>query len=504
MGGAALAYSLGEKGFAVLLVEQGVETPLSDEKNTAATSVDPDYRAARGRWPTQIGLELNGRSASIWPALGSGLGGSTLLYAAALSRLEPIDFSSRILPDGFEVRWPFTYKDLLPYYARAEQLFGVSGTVDPLAADTDRVLLDPPAMGDCDRYFFQQMQAAGLHPYRLNNGIRYVKDCTECGGHFCARNCKADARNVLVLPAAQRQEVAVLTQTEVTEVRTDGAWATGVTVRRDNEEFSLEANRIALAAGSLATPLLLRKSKSVAWPAGIGNQNDLVGRNLMFHASDFVALWPKKRIKRAGPGRTMAFRDFYNTEHGKLGEFQSMGLSAGYPEILTYLHEVFDQSPLARLSLLKHLLRAPALIGAYLFQEASVFATIVEDNPYHNNRVVAGDAKRSGIKIQYTIASEFRARVLIMRKLLKQSLQGMHVLVVNREVKLNYGHACGTCRAGDDPRLSVVDVNCKVHGMDNLYVVDGSFMPTSGGVNPSLTIAANAFRVAEQISLDRG
>lgn len=503
MGGAALAHTLGERGFAVLVIEKGVETPLSDETNSAARSTDSVYRAARGRWPTQIGLDLNDSSSLIWPALGSGLGGSTLLYGAALCRLEPSDFESRSLPEGGQIQWPFRYDDLRPHYARAEEVFRVSGTKDPLALHSDNLPFDPPAMGDRDRFFFHQMQAEGLHPYRLHNGIKYVRDCSECGGHYCTKDCKADARNCLILPAVNRQQIKVLTQTEVLEVITEGPVATGVTVRLGEDEFFLAGDSIAVAAGSLITPLLLRKSKSVAWPAGIGNKNDLVGRNLMFHASDFVALWPKKKIKRSGPSRTIALRDFYDSPHGKLGEFQSMGLSAGYPEILTYLHQMFDQSPFARLSPLKQLLRVPAFVGARLFSEASVFATIVEDNPYHHNRVIEGDEKQSGIKIQYTIAPEFKARVLAMRKLLKDSLQGIRVLVVNRDVTLNYGHPCGTCRAGDNPETSVLDANCKVYGMENLYVVDGSFMPTSGGTNPSLTIAANAFRVAEYIDHSR-
>ncbi|MEQ8690686.1 MAG: GMC family oxidoreductase, partial [Pseudomonadales bacterium] len=464
---------------------------------------DPAYRAARGRWPTQIDLELNNNSALIWPALGSGLGGSTLLYAAALCRLEPKDFESRTLPDGKSIRWPFGYKELSPYYARAEQIFRVSGTIDPLAPSADKPPHDPPAMGERDRYFFRQMRAAGLHPYRLHNGIRYLTDCTECGGHYCARACKADARNSLILPSLSRQQITVLTQTEVLEVNADGSVATGVTVRFGQDDLFIPGENVAIAAGSLITPSLLRKSKSVGWPVGIGNNNDLVGRNLMFHASDFVALWPKKRIKRSGPGRTIALRDFYDSPQGKLGEFQSMGLSAGYPEILTFLHQMFDQSPIARLSMLKHFLRIPAFFGARIFSEASVFSTIVEDHPYHNNRIVEADANHPRIKIQYTINPEFKMRVLAMRRLLKDSLSGIRVLFVNRDVALNYGHACGTCRAGDDPETSVLDADCKVHGTDNLYVVDGSFMPTSGGTNPSLTIAANAIRVAERIDGSR-
>jgi hypothetical protein len=219
----------------------------------------------------------------------------------------------------------------------------------------------------------------------------------------------------------------------------------------------------------------------------------------MFHASDLIAVWPRKKLSRNGPRRSIALRDFYFVEGRKLGELQSMGLTAGYGDILTHLLLHFEQSRFRRIRPLRPLLRIPAFIGAKVLREATVFATIVEDFPYSDNRVLADAATEAGIRFEYVIRDELRSRVLEMRRRVREALGSHRVLQMTYDVSLNLGHPCGTCRMGLDPQSSVVDQDCRVHGIENLYIVDGSVMPTSGGTNPSLTIAANALRVADRI-----
>ena len=482
------------------MIDMGHFDIAEDPNNTAGLSEDPYFRMARGRWPHQMQVNIDDNSSRIWPSLGCGIGGSSLLYAAALSRLEPQDLAARVMPSGETVEWPISYDELAPHYAELERLFKVNGTMDPLSPHSQDQLLAPPAMGECDRHFFQQMRQAGLHPYRLHNAIEYQEGCTECGGHFCPRACKGDARNRLVIPAMADGNLFILERSRAVRLIADGSVISGAEVEHEGQHVTVNATSVALAAGALSTPALLQRSVSEAWPNGIGNQHDQVGRNLMFHASDFICMWPRRKLPRNGPGRSIALRDFYQVDADKFGEFQSMGLSAGYPEILTYLHQLFDMSPLKKIQPLKHLLRIPAYIGARLFDDASVFTTIVEDFPYADNRVQADAHSPTGFSIHYRVASELRSRVKRMRGLLQDSLPSLRIMVVNRDVTLNYGHACGTCRAGTDPQSSVVDRNCQVHGTQNLYIVDGSFMPTSGGTNPSLTIAANAMRVGALIA----
>lgn len=499
MGGGAAAFEAARHGKRVLLIDMGHFDISDDPHNTAGLSEDASFRMARGRWPYKMKADVDDKASTIWPTLGCGFGGSSLLYAAALNRLEPQDMSSRTMPSGESVCWPFAFEDLEPHYAELESLFRVNGTADPLSRSSAD-LLPPPAMGERDRHFFEQMNEAGLNPYRSHNAIEYLEGCSECSGHFCPRACKGDARNRLIIPAMAGGNLFILQRCKALRLIANGAAIIGAEVECEDERVTIEAVAIALAAGALNTPALLLRSVCKHWPQGIGNQHDQVGRNLMFHASDFICIWPRRKVSRDGPGRSIALRDFYQVGSDKMGEVQSMGLGAGYAEILTYLHQRFDMSPLKHIPLLRHLLRIPAFLGARLFDDASVFATIVEDFPYPENRVREDPESATGFSIHYRVAPELRERVKRLRHMLKQRLPALRIMVVNREVTLNYGHACGTCRAGTDPRSSVVDSNCKVHDTDNLYIVDGSFMPTSGGTNPSLTIAANGMRVGAHLS----
>ena len=499
MGGAASAYKLAQKGFDVLLVEKGMQDPHRIPI-PGRPPEDPMERLQNGLWPDQLEMTIDNRSMTTHPTLGCGIGGSTLLYAASLGRLEATDFEPRTVANGELRDWPFTYAELEPYYLETERLFEVSGTCDPLNRCSKYSLLDPPAMGNRDRHIFDSMRSAGLHPYRIHNAIRYTDNCDECAGRVCITDCKGDAKNRLAKPAMASGRVLGLYQTDAVSVEATANRATGLKVTCAGREAVLRGRAIVLCAGSLATPALLQRSVSETWRNGVGNHHDLVGRNLMFHASDFVAVWPRANARRSGPSRTIALRDFYQVDDQKLGEFQSMGLEAGYGEILTFLHQRFDQSPLHRLPILRELLRIPAFVGSKLFREASVFTTIVEDDPYLDNRVILAPGAPSGFKVEYQTPGELKDRVLLMRRMLKDRLKNLRLLVINQDVALNFGHACGTCRAGSDPATSVVDKDCRVHDISNLYVADGSFMPTSGGTNPSLTIAANALRVADAIA----
>jgi choline dehydrogenase-like flavoprotein len=279
---------------------------------------------------------------------------------------------------------------------------------------------------------------------------------------------------------------------------------TGVVVKQNGDAYTLRSRVFVLAAGGYFTPVLLLRSESEFWPQGLANSSGLVGRNLMFHASDFIAFWPRRKCSRLGPNKTIALRDLYNVDGRKLGEFQSTGLTAGYPNVLYALRLLFDQSRLNRLTPLRQFLRVPAYVASRFFGLATVFATIVEDFPYAHNRVVVDESRPSGMRFEYSVSQEFRDRVLEMRRRLREQLSSLRSIPMNVGVALNYGHPCGTCKAGGDPVTSVVDKDCKAHDLDNLYVVDSSFMPTSGGTNPGLTIAANAMRVADAIDRKLG
>lgn len=249
------------------------------------------------------------------------------------------------------------------------------------------------------------------------------------------------------------------------------------------------------------SPRILLRSQSPEWPAGIGNHNDMVGRCAMFHASDFFALRPRKSVSAKGPMKTLSSRAFYECEGRRLGSFQSIGMPVTQGNIFEFLdqrlrHRLLDRFPLRRI-----LLRVVAMGASAFFQRSAIFATILEDFPYRANRVTLDDASPDGIRVEYDEPKEFHDRIREARVRLKAVFKPHKPWLLTATAdNLNLSHPCGTCRFGNDPRTSVLDATNKVHGMDNLYVVDASFFPSSAAANPALTIGANALRVAEPIA----
>jgi choline dehydrogenase-like flavoprotein len=259
----------------------------------------------------------------------------------------------------------------------------------------------------------------------------------------------------------------------------------------------LRGRVIELAAGALCTPNLLRNSTSPDWPNGLGNQHDLVGRCLMFHATDLIALWPRKKLGTAGPQKTLSSRAFYSVNGRKLGSFQSLGIPIYQAAISDFLSGWIERNLPMKIPLSPLFVKTLSLVPTIICRRACVFATIIEDFPYLTNRVVPDREKPSGYYIEYVKPRELSERITTLRKMLKSTLAVHKPWVVTGDDNMNWGHPSGTCRLGTDPATSVLNPSNKVRGVENLYVVDASFFPSSGGTNPALTIAANALRVAD-------
>ncbi|MDM3870620.1 GMC family oxidoreductase [Porticoccus sp. W117] len=496
IGGGAAAYALTKKGFRVLMLEKGCFNLLSGDVSKEQES--PNERVKHGKWPYQIKSIIDGSESHTWPPLGCGVGGTSQLYAAALQRFEAVDFK-QTCRDGKALLWPFGYSDIEPYYQQAEALFSVSGTKNPLSPDESYDLNDPQAMSEVDSCFFQMFREKGLNPYRLHVGIDYKDQCFECGGKVCLKDCKKNSYNSCIEPAMNTGNLWLATECEVSTVSANAKSAESLDVVQNGKLFKIHSKNIILSCGAYMSPVILRRSKNKSWPSGIGNDHDLVGRNLMFHVSDFIAIWSGSKKSKSGARKTIAIRDFYQHGDLKLGELQSSGLDADYGNILYSLIMKFEQSKFSKIKLFKQLLRIPAYLGSKLFGGATVFATILEDFPYKENRVVDCKEEKSGFFVEYSIHDELKHRLKYMREKVRHSVGVKRSMVLSSGVPLNFGHPCGTCRMGSDPSSSVLDEDCRVHGLNNLYVLDASFMPTSGGTNPSLTIAANALRVASKL-----
>ena len=498
MGGGTIGRALAEKGLSVLFVEKGPAGYRAEETALNPAMADPVARALRGFWPDPVRAQIDGKAREFFAPLGSGLGGSSVFYAATLERPEPHDLDqsdARPHPTG---GWPVSHAAMRPWYERAEAMYHVCGEDDPLS-DVPSDLRAPPPLSATDAAIMAGLRRGGLHPYRLHAALRHLEGCRECLGFKCPRPCKMDGRSAGVEPALATGRAALLDRCEVTAIQCSAGHVSQIVALRDGVPLTLRGDRIVLAAGAYGSPRLMLASASAEWPDGLANASGLVGRNLMFHLNEMFAIWPKG-AQSVGPSKSIGLRDFYHRNGLRFGMVQAMGISAGYGEITHYLQQWLLQTGWHRLSGLS---RIPAAIAAKMLGRAQVFVGLLEDMPYPGNRVVLDPAAPGAIRFEYRLHPELLTRRRAFRTLIRRGFRGQRPLFLTYRPELNFGHPCGTLRFGTDPATSVLDPDCRAHGIDNLYVVDASFFPTSMGVNPSLTIAANALRVAARMTEGR-
>lgn len=499
LGGGLAGRRLAESGLSVLYVEKGPVGYRTEGQVLRSDLDDSHARQLRGFWPTKIETRLDGeRPRQFYAPIGSGVGGSSVFYAAAAERPERHDLETVGAMEHPTGGWPVGYDQFSQYYDQAAELLSVRGEGDR-ASGLPRPPLSPPPLTEAELALFADLRKSGLNPYRAHEAIRRVPGCSDCLGRKCPMRCKMDGRSAGVEPAMETGRAFLLADTTVEELIETAGRITKVRVRRAGEEHFLSAQTIVLAAGALHSPRILLGSTGTH-AAGCANSSGWVGRGLMFHLSEMVALWPRRGQPAAGATRAVAFRDLYTHGGKRLGLVQSMGLAADAGQIAVYLKEVVARSWLNRVPGITRAATLAARLGERIFGNATVFVGVLEDLPYHGNRVLPHPDDREVPLIEYRLHDELLERRLVFRLVIRRKLGRTRTLLLGFGPDLNFGHSCGTLRFGTDPRTSVLDASCKAHDLDNLYVADASFLPTSMGVNPGLTIAANALRVADVIA----
>ncbi len=496
MGGAAFGYILALSGHKVLFLEKGLASCEGDQYLQSEEASDPDARLKKGQWPSPIYRKQNDRTVSFYPPLGCGSGGSTLLYAGTLERLSHSDFCG---PSKVEshMMWPMDYDTLEPYYHQAEILFGVDGSPNPFQVGPAAPLRNPPKMARSDANLFRSLESNGLRPYRAHNANRI----DDHGTNQKLREKRAlDAHQVFIVPALSTGNAKIIDCCTVERVEADKNEVKELVCRREGEAFTVKARYYALGCGALSTPHLLLRSANSYWPTGVANSSGMVGRNLMFHVSDFLAVWARGPVDGVKAGRAILIRDFYESKGKKYGVIQSTGLPASARIIGHFLKTSLESGSWPWLRPFMNVLFAPALVASWLFGRATIFATVMEDHPYPENRIIVDPEMEDKICFEYHIHEELRLRLQSFRKFYRSAFRRHRMLVLTPDVNLNFGHACGTCRAGNDRCSSVVDSGNRSHDLDNLYIVDASCFTSSGGVNPSLTIAALSLRAGTILS----
>jgi choline dehydrogenase-like flavoprotein len=490
VGGATVGRSLALQGLSVLFLEKGGDI---SNGGTLAVGSSAEDRLAHGWWPFPVSRRLpDGSCQRFFAALGCARGGSSIHYAAALERMDATDFDTIQTPSGRTAGWPFSFDDFATFYGIAETLYGI----DAASIDTAT-----QRMSEWDRALMDQMRLNGLRPEPLHVAIRYDAECRECIGTVCPRGCKSDARVACLEEALRQPRCALLDRCDVHALEADRHRVHVVRARHDGRDLELHATVVVLAAGAFHSPQILLRSRNSLWPNGLANNSDQVGRNLMFHTSDIIALWAPRRLdRRARQKKAISVRDFYNRQGERLGYVQSMGLEAGRGVIAGYLKDLLRRRGIFNELLLSMLVKIPSHVAALMFGGAGIFAAMTEDYPHPDNRIVLDSREPDGANFTYTITDDLRRRSALLRQEFLRHVRPWRSVKISPELTMNYGHPCGTCRFGDDPSVNVLDRNCKAHDLHNLFVVDASFMPRSGAVNPSLTIAANALRVAPHVA----
>lgn len=500
-GGGTLAYHLTPSGKKILILERGTFLPREKENWSALEVYDHERYHTQEHW-----YDVHGKA--FRPGMNYWVGGNTKVYGAALLRLRERDFEQVEHQDGISPEWPLKYHDFAPYYTPAETLYDVHGQSGDDPTEPSRSLPYPyppirhePRMQELANAFTQ----AGLHPFHLPLGLKLNEvdkslsaciRCNTCDGFPCLTHGKADAEVNGIQPARTHANVTLLTEAKVTRLHTSasGQSVTGVEAEVSGELQQFTGDIVVVACGAINSAALLLRSANEQHPDGLANSSGLVGRNLMKHVCTALVQLNTKP-NPAVYQKTICISDFYWGEP----EFpHPMGLVQNTGNVLK------DMLPAEAPSLLAPLLKLRP--GAEL--QAVANHTVgwwlqTEDLPDPSNRVrVEGDR----LYLEYKPNNTEAHRHLLKRwsGILQQVDRAEHLLpfgIYPRNLMpiQSVGHQCGTCRFGVDPQTSVLDLNCRTHDIDNLYVVDGSFFPSSSAVNPTLTIVANALRVGEHL-----
>ena len=522
VGGATTGYQLAKAGKRVLFVERGI-SHLSNQRaakdNYAETfaphnsgSTEKAQALANGGRATESLIATSGtKEYAFVPFIGSGAGGSSALYGMALERffkedLQPAQHHPNSIESSAPAQWPLSYEELAHYYREAEALYRVRGAADPLRPGDDNAYLPPPPLHPPNRELYDFFQQQGLHPYQLPMACEFVDGCQACQSFLCSKNCKNDSSRMCLDPAITQYGASLLDQCEVLELQHSGERVHTLRCTHSGEPLELQARNIVLAAGALSTPRLLLESCSDDFPSGLGNHNGEVGQNLMRHYIDLYAVFTREKATPGTRTKELALNDLYLGKEQKLGSIQSFGFLPPAAILVDDMAREIRRDQGAFVATLftaaKPLVR---LALGRILSRAVILATTVEDLPFSHNSVSLSEQRDSNgrrlAQISYTPGNGEESRIDAMRQKMSEILKPYrYMLLQQAHNNERIAHACGTCRFGADPQESVCDVNQKVHGVDNLYIADSSVFPSSGGINPSLTIAALSLRLARHLA----
>lgn len=482
IGGATVASGLAATGASILILEAGDRIVDRPENRDQRAIFQRGHFRPKEMWYEHGGGPFN-------PGNYYNVGGNSKFYGAVLVRYRREDFLEMKHREGVSPAWPFPYEELEPWYTQAEHLFQVRGALgqDPTEPYHSEPYPFPPVPDEpAIAKVRARLQAGGMHTYSLPLGVDIhkwlAKAKTPWDAHPNANDGKMDAETAALADALRHQTVTLQINSRVTRLDTsaDGTRIETVHYLLGGEPKSVSPKLVILAAGAVQSAALLLRSANDRFKSGLANSSDQVGRNFMNHNSSAVlAISPFYRNDSVYQ-KTFGFNDFYlsDGEGGPpLGNVQLLGRVSG--------------------AILKANLRhVPEWLLSQISSHAIDFYAMSEDIPHPESRITV-DGDRIVLKWHRT---NWDAHLDLVRKLKGVLRRAGFPVVLSRPFdKRTPSHQCGTIRIGNDPATSPLDIYCRAYDHQNLFVVDASCLPTSAAVNPALTVAAQALRVADHI-----
>ena len=478
-GGGTMAYALADSSARILIVERGDFVPQEDDNwNPEAVWKHLRYQTGE-RW-------LDDRGRPFRPYTHYNVGGNTKFWGSVLYRLRREDFQAVEHMEGVSPAWPIDYDTLAPYYDRAERLYHVHGEagVDPTEPPRTPYPLDAVAHSEGIAEIVEQLRQQGLHPSPLPLGIRDgCILCNTCNSFACKVHAKSEADVCCVRPALDRPNVDLWTNAYAHRLVTNAAGdrIVAVDVERDGRTTRVESAVFIVSCGAVNSAALLLRSASDKHPNGLGNSSGLVGRRYMAHLATMMQGFHPLRKNATVFQKTVAINDFYfrgpSTRY-PLGHIQSQGRTHG-----VMAQTVVPQVPLSWYD--------------WWVARGVDWLAMSEDLPNPDNRVTVDKDGRIHLTYHPNNLRAHRMLVKETRRILHRL--GFWVVMTHSHGRRNTTHQCGTLVFGTNPKESVLDPYCRTHDVENLFVVDASFFPSSAAVNPALTIIAQALRVADHI-----
>ena len=526
-GGGPLAARLAEAGWNVLLLEKGPfrqredyvpDEVLATQRDFFVPSfVDEPHVLVPARdprpQPTQMG----------W--IGNSVGGGTVRMGGFFYRFHPDDFRMASLYGRYEALadWPYNYDELEPFYTQAEWDCGISGDggtnpfEGPRSAPYPLPPLDTHPLTTC---LEDACRRLGWHPFPTPRAIasrdyRGRPACSYCGfcpGFGCRTGAKSSVQETYIARAVATGHCELRPNAIVREISVDRSrQATGcVYVDEEGREHSVRAAVVCVCCSAVESARLLLLSRSAQFPDGLANGSGQVGRNLQFHGfSNGRARFrydkhPGKPLRHPAPFLECSVADHYFLPPGVSDLAKGGVIRFGFPAAnpIAAAMRAAEEGP--------NLLwgsRLERRLQEYFHEYRTVDFEVFHDFIPNDRTFVALDPQvrdKWGLPVARIHLDVPDHQRVAGRWLVERGLDALREMGADEVQAEEIGETApylvhGTCRAGKDPDHAVLDEHCRAHEVRNLFVVDGSFMPTSGGAAPTLTILANSLRTADHI-----